>query len=319
MRAYGPGDPLVFNHIPKTAGTSLGAALRQALRPAVCVQGIDTSLFGGYDDVDAVRPSMRGYIFLTPDDLPADAALVAGHIAPGTTARRYPGADHITVLRAPQVRLLSQWLHSRSVSELSLRHWGPAGDAFRAGWRPLRDYLHHRKIAPSIDNTITRFLAFPSPLLQRQEFIDERHDEELFAAAVARLDSFAHVDVIENRAFITELGDWLGVELPPVRLNERTSVPPRRRPDLAAELDPATRELLDTRCRIDVRIWTHVAERAMPAADAASLLTAGVDGAVQRYAAMLRTPYDVRRARRVVERAYEVAVGLDPRRRSTRI
>jgi len=310
MRQYGPGHPLVFNHIPKTAGTSLGAALAQALQPQVAVQGIDTSLFGGYDDVDAVRPSMRGYIFLSPDDLPADATLVAGHIAPGTTSVRYPGADHITVLRVPQVRLLSQWLHSRSVSELSLRHWGPAGDAFRAGWRPLRDYLQHRKIAPSLDNTITRFLAFPHPLLERTSFIEERDDDELLAAARDRLDAFAYVNVIENRGFIDELSGWLGAELPQTQLNERTSVPPRKRPDLAAELDPTTRELLDHRCRIDARLWAHVAGRVVPDKAPAALLAEAVDGAVERYAVMLQKPYDASVVRRVAERVYELRARL---------
>jgi hypothetical protein len=317
MREYGPGRPLVFNHIPKTAGTSLGAALQQVLQPAVSVQGIDVSLFGGYDDVESIRPTMRPYVFLTPEELPADATLVAGHIAPGTTSVRYPGADHITVLRAPQVRLLSQWLHSRGVTELSLRHWGPAGDAFRVGWRPLREYLQHRGIAPSIDNTMTRFFAYPHPLLRRQEFITEHDDDALFEAAVARLDSFQHVNVVENTSFLAELGDWLGAPLPQQQLNERTAVPPRMRPDLDAELDADTRALLDHRHRIDVRLWAHVAQQALPGAEVSALLARAVDGAVERYRVMLERPYVVSPVRRVAERVFELRARADRRRRST--
>lgn len=316
MREYGPGRPLVFNHIPKTAGTSLGAALAGVLRPTVVVQGIDASLFGGYDDVDGIRPAARSSVFLSPEDLPADATLVAGHIAPGTTEVRYPGADHITVLRVPQVRLLSQWLHSRGVTELSLRHWGPAGDAFRAGWRPMREYLQHRRIAPSVDNTMTRFFAYPHPLLQRQEFIAERDDDELFAAAAARLDGFGHVDIVENKAFLDELGRWLGAPLPQTQLNERTAVPPRMRPDLDAELDGDTRALLDHRHRLDVRLWEHVARQVLPDADAPALLGRTVDAAVERYRAMLQRPYRVTPVRRVAERAYDLRARVGPRRRS---
>ncbi len=312
MRNYGPGSPLVFSHIPKTAGTSLGAALEQVLQPGVVVRGIDSALFGGYDDINAVAPVLRPGIYLSPQELPADAGLVAGHVAPATTQERYPGADHITVLRSPQVRLLSQWLHSRSLSEFSLRHWGASADAFRAGRRPLRDYLVNDMVAPSVDNTITRFLAWPHPLLQPRAFIDEADDDTLVDAALARLDGYAHVNLVENPAFMSELAEWLGATLPDSQLNERTSVPPNYRPDLGAELDPETRDLLDHRCRLDVRVWTAVAERVLPDGDPGAVLDAAFDRAVERYEAMLRKPYDASTARRIVERAWDIRTAVGP-------
>ena len=307
MRTYGPGNPLVFSHIPKTAGTSLSAALDQVLKPAVAVHGgIDTALFGGYDDIDGISPALRAGIYFSPDELPADATLVTAHIAPATTTARYPGADHITVLRTPQVRLLSQWLHSRSLSEFTLRHWGPSGDAFRAGRQPLQEYLQNPMVAPSVDNTITRFLAWPHPALARMEFIKESDDDALVEAAVARLDSFAHVNLVENPAFMADLSAWLGADLPDTQLNERTSVLPNMRPDLAKELDAETRALLDHRCRLDVRVWSHVAERVLPDADPAAVLEEAFQRAVERYAEMLRHPYDAGLVRRVVEGLYEM-------------
>jgi hypothetical protein len=280
MRAYGPGNPLVFSHIPKTAGTSLGAALDQVLQPAVAVHGgIDTALFGGYDDLESISPAMRAGIYLSPEDLPADASLVTAHVAPGTTTVRYPGADHITVLRTPQVRMLSQWLHSRSLSEFTLRHWGPSGDAFRAGRQPVRGYLNHAKVAPSVDNTITRFLTWPHPALARTEFIAEADDDALVEAAITRLESFAHVNLVENPAFMSEISAWLDAE---------------------------TRELLDHRCRLDVRVWNHVAARVLPDADPAAVLGAALERAVKRYDELLHRPYDASLLRRVVEGAYEL-------------
>jgi hypothetical protein len=306
MRTYGPGAPLVFSHIPKTAGTSLGAALEQVLQPEVAVRGgIDTSLFGGYDDTEGVSPLVLAGVFFSPDAMPADASLVTAHVSPATTMERYPGADHITVLRSPQVRLLSQWLHSRSLSELMLRHWGPAAEAFRVGRRPLREYLVHERVAPSVDNTITRFLAWPHPALKRTEFIAETDDDALVEAAVQRLDSFAHVNLVENPAFLEDLSAWLGVPLPDTQLNERTSVPPKWRPDLHRELDAGTRELLDHRCRLDVRVWTHVADRVLPGADPSATLAAAFDSAVERYAAMLLRPYDAGFVRRTAEMVYD--------------
>ena len=317
MREYGPGRPLVFSHIPKTAGTSLRAALRQSLQPSVMVEGVDGCLFGGYDDVHDLSPAARATVFLAPEELPADATLVAGHIGPWTTMERYPGADHITILRTPQVRILSQWLHSRAVSEFDIRHWGSAAEAFRVGWLPLRDYLRHPMVAPNTDNTITRFLAWPHPLLHKTEFLDESADEELLGVAKARLDTFGHANVAENPRFMADLGAWLGRDLPDTRLNERRSVPKRKRPDLFAELDPATRELLDHRSRIDARVWAHVAGQVLPDAEPTALLEASLQKAVAGYTAMLSEPDDARPARRVVERLYDVHVRLDPRRSST--
>jgi hypothetical protein len=214
------------------------------------------------------------------------------------------------VLRTPQVRLLSQWLHSRSLSEFTLRHWGPSGDAFRAGRQPLLTYLNNPKVAPSVDNTITRFLAWPHPALARMEFIPESDDDALVEAAIARLDSFAHVNLVENPAFMADLSTWLGAELPDTQLNERTSVLPKMRPDLTKELDAETRALLDHRCRLDVRVWTYVAERVLPDADSAAVLEEAFQRAVGRYAEMLQHPYDASLVRRVVEGLYEMKARL---------
>lgn len=307
MRSYGPGNPLVFSHIPKTAGTSLGAALAQVLRPEVAVLGgIDTALFGGYDDIEGISPIFRAGIYLSPEELPADATLVTAHVAPATTMARYPGADHITVLRSPQVRMLSQWMHSRSLSEFTLRRWGPSGDAFRAGRQPLRGYLNHAKVAPSVDNTITRFLAWPHPALARTEFIAEVDDDALVAAAIERLDAFAHVNLLENKDFMSDISTWLGADLRDPQLNERTSVLPSMRAHLPTELDAETRELLDHRCRLDVRVWTHVAERVLPDADPAVVLDTTLERSVERYDELLQRPYDASLLRRVVEGAWEL-------------
>jgi hypothetical protein len=317
VRDYGPGHPLVFSHIPKTAGTSLRYVLRQTLEPEVFVGRVDDALFGGYFNPDDLRGTIRGTLCLGLDELPADATLVAAHIAPSTTMARYPGADHITFLRAPQVRFMSQWLHTRTLSDYELRQWGRSGEMFRATRAPLREYLRNRMVAPNVDNTITRFLLWPHPLVPQTDFIDAAHDDEVLGAALERLSSFAHVDVVENADFVDGLGAWLGRELPSARLNERSSALLRRRPDLSVELDADTTELLRHRMRLDDQVWSHVVRRVLPDADPADLLASTVDGATERYRTMLAEPAPKLPVAQVaVENLYRIGAGLNPRRRA---
>jgi hypothetical protein len=304
MRQYGPGNPLVFSHIPKTAGTSLTAALRNAIQPEVFVMGMDRSLAGGYDDFDAFDQTAMDMMYLSPEALPADATLVAGHIGPHTTMTRYPGADHITFLRNPRSRLVSQWMHSRSLTEFDIRHWGRGAEAFRVGWLPLADYLEHPLVATNTDNTIARFLAWPNDLMPGNDFIPHENDDAVAASALARLDSMSHVDLVENPDLVAGLGRWLGTELSDDRLNERAFVPRRMRPDFPAELDRRTRDLLAERTRIDERLWRHVAARVLPEADLDELLERSFDTAIARYVESFKNPDTSRPLRRVVAFGY---------------
>lgn len=311
MREYAPGHPLVFCHIPKSAGTSLQAALIEALQPELVVRGVDLALLGGYD-LDTLGSKWRSMYIFDPEELSADAAFVTGHLSPGTTMSRYPDADHMTTLRNPRLRVVSQWIHSRALSEFDLRHWGSAGAAYRIGRQPFVEYLQSEMIAPNVDNTITRFLTWPHPLLQRSTFIPTSHDDELLAAAIDRLDQFAHVGVVENPSFLADLGAWLGRELPNSRLNERTSIPRSRRPDLAAEMSPSTIELLDHRTRLDRQIWTHVAGTTLDV-DPDQLLQASWKKSIDRYASALENPGERRPVRQAVEALYEFKARLGSR------
>jgi hypothetical protein len=305
MREYSPGNPLVFCHIPKCAGNSLRGALIQALQPEQVVRGVDLALLAGYDDLDALSPAARKTFVFSPEHLPADATFVTGHISPGTTMARFPGADHITSLRNPRLRVISQWIHSRSLSELDLRHWGGLAEAFRVGRLPFQEYLQHEMIAPNVDNTMTRFLAWPHPLLHRSRFIEERDDDEILAVAIDRLDRFGHVGVVENPMFLTQLGDWLGVELQEMRLNERTSIPAKRRPDFRAEMNPSTVDLLDHRTRLDRLLWAHVASKTLDA-DADQVLESTWQKSIDRYAEAPENAGGGRPIRQAAEAFYEL-------------
>ena len=311
MREYPPGRPLVFCHIPKCAGTSLTAALVEALQPSRLAVGVDLTLLGGYE-LDGLSAMVRAGIITGPEDLPDDATLVAGHISPGTTMPRFPEADHITTLRNPRNRVASQWIHSRAMSEWDLRHWGTVGTAFRLGWLPFADYLQQEIIAPNVDNTIARFLAWPHPLLKPDAFIEERHDDELLAVALDRLEQFGHVGVIENPSFLTELGAWLGRELRDARQNERTFIPAKRRPDLDAELSRRTIDLLDHRTRIDRQLWAHVAGKSL-ADDPNDLLQSSWEKTIARYAGGMHQRDESRLRRKAAVALYELKARIGSR------
>ncbi|WP_235737230.1 hypothetical protein [Nocardioides alcanivorans] len=308
MPEFGPGRPLVFSHIPKTAGTSLRAALTEALGPQQVVDALDLSLVGGYDNVDGTGEQVQAMFHLTPDTLPADADLVLGHLAPGTTLARYPEGRFLTLLRDPRLRLLSQWIHSRSLSDFDLRHYRREGTAFRIARLPLLDYLDHANVAPNVDNTITRFLTWPHPLLRQDAFIDPEHDAELLAAARATIDRFDHIGLVEDPTAMTRLAQWLGVELPVVRENERTSVPKRRRTDLERELDAATLARLDHRTRLDRQLWWYVAERLLD--DPQRVWDEGWARAIARYEKAMAQPVTGRPVRRAVASVYDAAYQL---------
>ncbi|MBO9521841.1 MAG: hypothetical protein J7518_09910 [Nocardioidaceae bacterium] len=307
---------LVFNHIPKCAGTAITGALQAALSPVRPVYYLDRALVGGYDDFSQLDPVARSRFVFSPEELP-DADYVHGHITPGTTMARYPDAPHVTILRNPHSRVISQWVHGRSLTDLDLRHWGPAY-AFRIARRPLGEYLRHEMIAPNIDNTITRFLTWPHAALQPTAFIAEADDEVLVETAVKTLDSFLHVDVVENRAFLERLGEKLGVTVAGGRLNDRSAHPPVVPTDLAGELDEETRALLDHRTRLDRRVWAHVVEQVMPGADADQLLADGLADSVRRYRELPARKPQGSLVRRTAERAFALKARLDPRLRGFR-
>ena len=310
MRIYSSGHPLVFCHIPKSAGTSLSGALVQVLRPERLVVGADLSLVGGYQ-LDDLGATIGSGVIAAPQDLPADASLVAGHFSPGSTMQRFPDADHITTLRNPRSRVVSQWFHSRSLSEFDLRHWGTLAIAARLARLPFAEHLQQAMIAPNVDNTITRFLTWPHPLVQPSGFIDERHDDELFAAAMDRLDRFAHVDVVENPTFMSELGLWLGSDLRDTRANERLSVPRNRRCDLGTELSASTVDLLDHRTRIDQRIWSTVVRDSLDD-DPATLMKSSWEATIDRYEAAMQRRGEFRLARHVAVGLYELRARVRP-------
>jgi hypothetical protein len=284
-----PGRPLVFNHIPKTAGTSLSEALADAIRPARTAQGLDGSVFGSFEGAGSIRRRVRRLVITGPEQIPADTQLVTGHIAPSTTLARFPDAPHVTVLREPRTRVLSLWLYARTRPAHWSRAWGEYGDRILLARDPLLDYLTNPRAALGVDNMITRLLLWPHPLIRQDEFIDPAHDATLLEDVEARLGQLSHVGLVEDPEMATRLGEALGVGLVlPVR-NE--GVPPGTADpvDVRAEAEKAA-EALAERSRIDHGVWSRLVARRLPGTAADELAVTTFERALSRYERMADQP-----------------------------
>ena len=283
---FDPSRPLVFLHIPKTAGTSLVAALIDTLHPRTVIGGFDRVLFGDYDDFTSFDEALRREVHLSPDTLAA-ADLISGHIAYSSLRQRFPGAQFVTVLREPISRLLSHWLYWRGQSDEELAPWGPWADRVRLSRMPLTAFLSSRLLACQLDNLVIRMLLWPHRLIPIDDFIDRRHDRRLLAEARERLAGFTIVDVVETPELPDRLQRWLGCPFVLDRRNETGSIPESLRRPLAMEMAPKARELLTMHTRLDLELWNEVTSRYHPDRDPAQLRVQSLLWNVARYAVLM--------------------------------
>jgi hypothetical protein len=260
---FDPRRALAFMHVPKTAGTALIGACWSALRPVRIVSGFDGAMFGGFRDFASMDATIRRQIFHAAAAIPAGARFIAGHMALSSLRDSTPSAQFITVLREPVSRVLSHWLFWRQHDDDSLAGWGTWADRIRQAREPLAGFLNTRDVACQIDNVALRMLLWPHRFIPDDDFIDQRHDEVLFAEAGAALGRFDFVGIIENPAFQDHLRRWLGRPAPCRRVNE-TRVPPSEfRTALADEITAGAGFLLGQRSRLDLRLWTLIGRRSL--------------------------------------------------------
>jgi len=281
VKAYRPDAPLVFSHIPKAAGTALTVALSRGLPKHDIAVRVDRSTFGDFDAFETLPRSLRRLIVLEPEELPRGARYISGHVAPSTTMSRYPGANHLTVLRAPCARMLSHWLFSRAHTALMLRAWGAYAETIRSSRGSWSDFLDDPRAVSHNDNAMVRFLVWPHPLVPAAGLIDERHDGEILAAAWARLDEFDFVGLVEDPHLEDRLGAWLGRPLELQRHNEARPLPRSRAVDVRAEVAAAS-DRLQRLSRLDRVVWSRLAEELLES-DPAAVEEAAFERTVARY------------------------------------
>ena len=253
--------PLVFMHVPKTAGTAVTRALCTSLSPRHFVSGFDRVFFGDFSDFDTIDPELRRSIYLEPADLPANGDLISGHISFSTLRQVYPGAQFLTVLREPVSRLLSFWLYWRSQTEDQLRSWGKWADYVKRNRGPLGEFLFRREIAGPTDNLYARMLLWPHPLIPDSDFIDPRHDNVLVRLALNQLEKFAFRDIVENPQLQANIQKWLQRPFSLGIVNETPAAPSVQHRSLDEELTPEVHRALENRTRLDLKIWSAVARQ----------------------------------------------------------
>jgi len=253
-----PALPLVFMHIPKSAGTALVHRMRDALRPSVVIGGFDRSLFGDFSDFQDVAALFRDQIYDQPASVPTGGDLIAGHMSLSSLRLRYPSAEFMTLLREPIVRLLSLWLFWRQQTDQELALWGKWGERVRQARLPLAAFLALPNVACQTDNVVLRMLLWPHALIPNDGFIDPRHDEQLIEEATQALGKFGFVGLIEDPAIEDALAGWVGPLAPILTLNETLAPPPAFRTSLHRELNSDACMRADQRSRLDLLLWQHV-------------------------------------------------------------
>jgi hypothetical protein len=93
----------------------------------------------------------------------------------------------------------------------------------------------------------------------------------LIGEAEQVLGKFAFVDVLENPNLERRLQLWTGRPIMQHRLNATLSPPAGLRTALHQELTSQAHILLESRSRLDLRLWTYIAERCLPGRNPSAL------------------------------------------------
>ncbi len=261
-----PPAKLAFLHVPKTAGSSLIAAIVGALQPDTVVSGFDRVLFGTFADFASLDANLQQAVFRDPAQIP-NATLLAGHLA--LSSLRHHGASRpvMTVLREPVSRLLSHWLFWRGHTDERLAPWGAWADQVRLSRLNLEAFLSADTLACQNDNLVVRMLLWPHPDIPDGGFIHPRHDRRLLAQARRACRSLAFADLVENPDLAGNIGRFLGRTVTVARSNETSPLPETLRRPLEEALPPAAFAALSSLTRLDRAIWQDVLRQRLPKTD----------------------------------------------------
>jgi hypothetical protein len=101
-------------------------------------------------------------------------------------------------------------------------------------------------------------LLWPNPLIPEGDFIDPMHDDEIVGQALARLKSFALVDLTENPELTANLSAWFGKPFIITPENQTPMIERAFRKPFHKELSSEACDLLGRHSRLDVQIWKNI-------------------------------------------------------------
>jgi hypothetical protein len=185
-------------HIPKSAGTSIHAAIEAALPDgSIAPQRMDTSLFCDFDDFELLSGSVRDLIAVNGDEVRSMAryTAISGHFSLTTLLQVATPSEIGTVLREPHARTLSLYFYWRTAkifdSVLPYK-------AHEYAFAPLARFMNEPRLAPVIDNQICRMLLHGDSRIPPDGFIAKRDIDALAYDAIAALDTLGFVGVLEH-------------------------------------------------------------------------------------------------------------------------
>lgn len=280
-RRFSP--PIAFMHIPKTAGTSISEGLRSIIEPVHPLrERMDRSWFGNFDRFDTFSEAAYGDVFLGTKPMPKNTDFISGHFSLSTIRTFCPRAKIITFLREPSTRILSQWLYSRSIPTEAANSYGDFNKRV-AKTNTLMEFLTRQSIYYHLDNVQMRMLLWPHALIPNEDIISEKHDTLLIEEALAKLDVFFHIDVVENSQLEENLSARIGKPIALLKLNVTSSSKEYGKVSIYDELTHDVWGRLDHFSRLDLKLWEAVVNRKMPGINVEELRNNVIEKTTKRY------------------------------------
>lgn len=194
LKIFVPEDPLIFFHIPKTAGTTVSLALKDELGDSM----IETKSQKNLDNMELIPPHTE---------------IISGHFIWSHVIEKFPKANLLTMFRNPKERVISQYNNWRDSTriEWSSGAWNiddNAAEAFEIAQKnTLCDFLKSENdlIVANCRNVFTRAFCGSSDVSPYNE------DPALVESAFENVRSFFWLGLVERMDLsMTSLAMQLG-------------------------------------------------------------------------------------------------------------
>lgn len=257
---FGAARRLGVLHIPKSAGSSVSAALEAALPERTwSPYDFDPALFGPLRH-EPIPPTEVPRVLPDPARL-RDYDAASGHYALSTLLTGFDPADLVMLLREPRSRLLSHYEYWRGLPADLRDEASTWSVTAYARDLDFDEWLLDRRSAYQSDNVVLRTLLDGHSAIPDDDFIDPDDLAHLTAVALRRAASIGWVDVVERGA---AMWDGLSVRIgrplarPEINATERRTDLPT---NVMAVFSDRAVEALHHRTVADRSIWDAAARR----------------------------------------------------------
>lgn len=262
------GRPVAFLHVPKSAGTSLAAAVRDALPDRRWAPWVfDPDQFGPHASRDL--PDDLAQMTLPDPTAFRDYDAASGHFSLPSLLVGFEPRDVVVILREPRCRLLSLHEYWRNLDDEAAATHDPWADVTTTtAEADFGDWLLDARAAYQTDNIVARMIVPHHPAIPADGFIADEDVDAVTRAVVDELECVGWVDVVERGDEMWhDLGWHLGVAITPDRRNVTVERSGRRQP-LEQLLGVEAASNLRRRTAVDRAVWAWAAgRRAVPDAD----------------------------------------------------